>query len=59
MGGHKFFFSYARNDSEFVLTLAKKLRIAVANLWLDQLDILGGQRWDRAVEKDYVECGKR
>ena len=26
------------------------------NLWLDQLDILGGQRWDRAVEEALQTC---
>ena len=52
----KYFFSYARNDSEFVLKLAKELRAVGANLWLDQLDILGGQHWDRAVEKALKSC---
>jgi hypothetical protein len=44
------FFSYARADAEFVLKLAKDLRSAGANLWIDQLDIPAGDRWDRAVE---------
>jgi len=47
----KFFFSYARADSEFVLKLAEDLRSIGTNLWLDQLDIPGGARWDRAVEE--------
>jgi hypothetical protein len=33
------FFSYARADAEFALKLAKSLRSAGANLWIDQLDI--------------------
>ena len=45
-----FFFSYAREDTEFVLRLAKELRAVGAKLWLDQLDIFGGQHWDRAVK---------
>jgi TIR domain-containing protein len=45
----QYFFSYAREDAEFVLKLARELRAVGANLWVDQLDILGGQRWDRAV----------
>jgi serine/threonine protein kinase len=49
--GGKFFFSYARADSEFVLKLAEDLRSVGTNLWLDQLDIPGGARWDRAVEE--------
>ena len=52
----KYFFSYARADTEFVLKLAKKLRAAGVNLWLDQLDILGGQHWDRAVEEALENC---
>ena len=44
------FFSYSRNDSEFVLRLAGDLKAAGANVWLDQLDIQPGQRWARAVQ---------
>lgn len=51
-----YFFSYARRDSEFVLKLAKELREVGAILWLDQLDILGGQRWDRAIEEALGAC---
>ena len=52
----KYFFSYARIDSEFVLQLAKELREVGANLWLDQLDILGGQHWDSTVEQALKSC---
>jgi hypothetical protein len=51
-----YFFSYARDDSEVVLKLATELRAVGARLWLDQLDILAGQRWDRAVEDALVTC---
>ena len=44
------FFSYSRDDSEFVLRLAEDLKAAGANVWLDQLDIEPGQRWARAVQ---------
>src|SRR5262245_52291628 len=46
----KFFVSYARKDQQFVLTLARDLLAAGANLWVDQFDIRGGDEWDRAVE---------
>jgi hypothetical protein len=46
-----YFVSYAREDSEVVLTLATELRAVGVKLWLDQLDIVAGQRWDRAVEE--------
>jgi hypothetical protein len=52
----QYFFSYARKDAAFVLHLAKELREVGINLWLDQLDILGGQRWDRAVEDALKTC---
>ncbi len=52
----KYFFSYTRKDSEFVLQLAKDLRAVGAKLWLDQLDVLGGQHWDRTVEKALKSC---
>lgn len=50
MENPKVFFSYSRADSEFVLKLAKDLRSAGVNLWIDQLDIAAGDRWDKAVE---------
>jgi TIR domain len=50
------FFSYSRHDSEFVLKLAKDLREGGAQVWLDQLDIEPGQRWDSAVEQALSNC---
>lgn len=45
------FFSYSRADSKFALKLATSLRDAGINLWIDQLDIHPGLRWDAEVEK--------
>ena len=56
MTDHQYFFSYAREDSDFALRLAQELRQAGVAIWLDQLDILGGQRWDRAVERALKAC---
>jgi Flp pilus assembly protein TadD len=50
------FLSYAREDAEFVLHLAKDLRTGGAGVWVDQLDIAPGQRWDRAVEDALAKC---
>jgi hypothetical protein len=50
------FLSYAREDAEFVLRLAKDLRVGGAGVWVDQLDIAPGQRWDRAVEDALAKC---
>ena len=57
MAQARYVFSYAREDSTFVLKLAQELRAAGVDLWLDQLDIIGGQRWDRAVENALQTCG--
>jgi hypothetical protein len=46
----KIFCSYSRVDTEFVLKLANDLRSAGVSLWIDQLDIPPGARWDSAVE---------
>ena len=50
------FFSYSRDDSEFALRLAGDLKAAGAVVWIDQLDIDPGQRWDRAVEDALNNC---
>ena len=50
------FFSYAREDGDFVLQLARELRGAGVDLWLDQLDIKPGDKWDRAVERALERC---
>ncbi len=50
------FLSYARQDAQFVLGLAKDLRAGGAGVWIDQLDITPGQRWDRAVEDALAKC---
>ena len=51
------FISYAREDSEFAVTLARDLRKAGANIWLDQFDIPVGQNWPRAVQQALDSCG--
>lgn len=50
------FVSYSRKDSDFALRLAEDLKAAGANVWMDQLDIVGGQHWDRAVEAALDIC---
>lgn len=50
------FISYAREDAEFVLKLACDLRQAGAAIWIDQLDIPDGARWDREVEAALISC---
>jgi hypothetical protein len=55
-GRQKIFISYSRADAEFSLKLAKDLRSAGADIWIDQLDIVSGERWDEAVEKALEAC---
>ena len=50
------FFSYSREDLEFALRLAKDLKKAGANVWMDKLDIRPGQHWERKVEEALGSC---
>ena len=50
------FVSYSREDSAFALRLAEDVKAADGNVWLDQLDIVPGERWDRAVENALHNC---
>lgn len=52
----KVFFSYARLDAPWVLQLASDLRAAGIELWIDQLDIPTGERWDQQVEAALRAC---
>jgi hypothetical protein len=54
--GDRAFISYSRDDKDFVRRLASDLKAAGANVWLDQLDIVPGDRWDRSVEDALTEC---
>jgi WD40 repeat protein len=50
------FFSYCRDDSDCALRLAEDLKAAGAVVWIDQLDIEPGMRWDRAVQDALNNC---
>ncbi len=50
------FFSYSRDDSEFALRLAEDLKDAGAYVWMDQLDLVGGQRWAQTVQEALEKC---
>ena len=52
------FFSYSRDDLEFALRLAKDLKKAGANVWMDKLDIRPGQLWERKVEDALNRSGR-
>ena len=44
------FISYSRVNSAFVVRLAKDLKSAGFDVWLDQIDIPKGARWDDEIE---------
>ena len=44
------FVSYSRQDKEFALKVANDLKAAKAMVWMDQLELIPGDRWDRAVQ---------
>jgi formylglycine-generating enzyme required for sulfatase activity len=50
------FLSYSRANKDFAVRLAKELKAEGFQVWLDQLDIPPGSRWDVEVEKALIEC---
>ena len=52
------FVSYSRDDSEFVIRLGKDLKAKGAKIWMDQLDILPGQRWEEEIEAAVGSCSR-
>lgn len=50
------FISYSRRNEDFVVRLAKDLKAAGHDVWLDQLDIPEGARWDDELEKALRTC---
>jgi len=52
----RLFFSYARSDAGFAVRLASDLRKAGQSVWVDQLDIPKGARWDEEVETALKAC---
>jgi TIR domain. len=54
--GVNIFISYSREDGEFALQLAADLRQVGVDLWIDQLDLRVGERWDKAIERALENC---
>ena len=55
MGDHVFV-CYAREDEDFVVPLAAKLREQGVPIWLDQWDIEGGADWDKSIDDAVYDC---
>lgn len=51
----KAFLSYSRINKDFAVKLAKELKSEGFHIWVDQLDIPPGARWDAEVEKALEE----
>lgn len=49
----KTFISYSRVNTDFALRLTKELKSDGYPVWLDQLDIPTGSRWDNELEKHW------
>ena len=43
------FLSYARDDQDMVKVIYQKLQAAGYRPWMDQIDILPGEDWDRSI----------
>jgi TIR domain-containing protein len=50
------FVRYSREDSDFALKLARDLLTAGVRVWLDQLNLIPGQEWDREIEAAVMNC---
>lgn len=51
------FISYPRKNADFALQLARELKAAGFNIWIDQLDIPAGARWDDEIQNALTNCG--
>jgi hypothetical protein len=52
------FISYAREDQDFVLDLATRLKQRTVPIWLDQWDIPPGADWDQSIEAALHQCSR-
>lgn len=52
------FISYAREDQDFVLDLATRLKQREAPIWLDQWNIPPGADWDQSIEAALHQCSR-
>src|SRR5262245_18369679 len=57
MGNHVFI-CYAREDEQFVLTLAGHLKSQGVPIWLDRWDIPAGVNWPNSIDRAIQGCAK-
>jgi adenylate cyclase len=56
MSSSRIFVSYSRADDAIARQIIEGLRASNLVLWVDQDDILPGQRWDQAIEQALEQC---
>jgi formylglycine-generating enzyme required for sulfatase activity len=52
------FICYAREDEQFALTLARKLKERQVSVWMDRLNLRPGEDWDLAIDKALYGCAR-
>jgi hypothetical protein len=52
----RIFLSYTHKDEKEVMNLYRRLKEAGYNPWIDSEDILGGEDWEKAIEKAIKEA---
>ena len=57
MGNHVFI-CYAREDDQFVFTLARHLKDRSVPVWLDRWDIPVGENWTNSIDNAIQNCAK-
>src|SRR5688572_1390943 len=50
------FLSYASQDAAAARRIAEGLRLAGAEVWLDQSELVGGDAWDARIRRQIKEC---
>ena len=50
------FLSYAREDTDAARRIAEALRSAGIEVWFDQSELRGGDKWDAKIRKQINEC---
>ena len=50
------FLSYASQDAEAASRICDALRTAGIEVWLDQIELRGGEAWDRQIRERIHDC---
>src|SRR5581483_5742641 len=53
---HAVFLSYASQDAQAALRICAALRAEGIEVWVDQSELRGGERWDEEIQRQIREC---